>query len=241
MESEVLVNDTIDSDVVENSEISVSDDSEIGSTDTDNGENNILESVPDDNVVFDTENTDSGVVEQSPVVDLSGLVDKSLGGVPVVLVNDVSAVSPYAIGTDNAYQLPEYYVNYFSGVLANMPDTDYVAYATRTYVSNYQYEEHYYLIYDVKVENDSFVSGSYPYIDIYRNSSGGYSLIESYDSLYYVPAFSYGSFGHLSDLRKGDSYGLSLSFLFAFAFLFLYFVVSHIFSNVLAYRKGSRG
>lgn len=166
------------------------------------------------------------------------LIDEELGGVPVVLVNDV--VDTYAIGTDNSVQLPDYYVNYFSGVLSNIGHTDYVAFATRTYESNYAYNEHYILVYDIDVSDGSYAQGSYPYIDIYRSSSNVYTITEGTDTLVSIPDFAYGSFGHLSDLRE-DSYNVSLSILFAVITAFLFNVCTGIFDCVRGFNTHKGG
>ena len=56
--------------------------------------------------------------------------------------------------TVDAYQVSEYYQNYFKGVLQNMPYTEYLCYAERLYQgSGYSYITHYYLLYDLQIEN----------------------------------------------------------------------------------------
>lgn len=169
------------------------------------------------------------------------LYDEELGGVPVVLVDDTSAVAAYASNSGTSYQLPSYYCEYFSGVLANIGDTDYVAFCTREYpYGNNYWVEHYRLVYDVAVDSDSLVGGSYPCLDIYRYSdSAAYTVDEGAYTLTDVPYFAYGSFGHLSDLRKGVSPNEGSALLFFAGFAVVFGVVSHFFGTVFKYCRRS--
>ena len=169
------------------------------------------------------------------------LYDEELGGVPVVLVDDTSTVAAYASNSGSSYQLPTYYCQYFSGVLANIGNTDYVAFCTREYPYNNNYwVEHYRLVYDVAVDSDSLVGGSYPCIDIYRYSdSAAYTVDEGAYTLTDVPFFAYGSFGHLSDLREGVSPNEGSALLFFAGFAVVFGVVSHFFCTVFKYCRRS--
>lgn len=169
------------------------------------------------------------------------LYDEELGGVPVVLVDDTSAVAAYASNSGTSYQLPTYYRDYFSGVLANFGDVDYVAFCTREYPYNNSYwVEHYRLVYDVSVSADTLVGGSYPCIDIYRYSdSSAYTVDESTYDLTDIPYFAYGSFGHLSDLREGVSPNEGSALLFFAGFAVVFGVVSHFFGTVFKYCRRS--
>lgn len=169
------------------------------------------------------------------------LYDEELGGVPVVLVDDTSAVAAYVSNSGASYQLPAYYCDYFSGVLANIGNTDYVAFCTREYPYNNNYwVEHYRLVYDVTVDSDSLVGGSYPCIDIYRYSdSAAYTVDEGAYTLTDVPYFAYGSFGHLSDLREGVSPNEGSALLFFAGFAVVFGVVSHFFGTVFKYCRRS--
>lgn len=77
----------------------------------------------------------------------------------------------------DAYQVSEYYQNYFKGVLQNMPYTEYLCYAERIYsgTGSYSYITHYYLLYDLVIEDGQVVAGSYPCLDVY-----------SQDNVYYL-------------------------------------------------------
>ena len=105
--------------------------------------NELYDKIQVQNNVEDEEN---GVQAVEPLfssidVDLQSLVDDDLGGVPVV---DVTAVSEYAGSGGVSFQLPTYYVDYFSGVLANMGDTEYICFCSREYPYNNDYwVEHY--------------------------------------------------------------------------------------------------
>lgn len=232
---------------VSDSELGVSD-SELGSdvveSDTDfvggGSGSDVIEGVEDtETSLFDSER---GGVPVYIVDDTEeSLYDEELGGVPVVLVDDTSAVAAYASNSGTSYQLPTYYRDYFSGVLANIGDTDYVAFCTREYPYNNSYwVEHYRLVYDVAVDSDSLVGGSYPCIDIYRYSdSSAYTVDESTYALTDIPYFAYGSFGHLSDLREGVSPNEGSALLFFAGFAVVFGVVSHFFGTVFKYCRRS--
>lgn len=139
----------------------------------------------------------------APAIDLSSLIDDELGGVPVVVVSDTAV----AVGNNSGYQLPEYYVNYFKGVVKNLGNTEYLAFCTREYpYGNEYWVEHYRLIYDINVQDDMALQGEYPCIDIYRySSSSNYELEQGTYSLTSVPSFAYGSFGAYSSLSDSVS------------------------------------
>lgn len=169
-------------------------------------------------------------------VDLQSLIDDDLGGVPVV---DVTAVSEYAGTGGTSYQLPAYYVDYFSGVLSNLGNTEYVCFCSREYPYNNDYwVEHYRLVYNIVVDDDSAVSGDYPCIDIYRySSSSNYNVDVTQYNLSVVPAFSYGSFGTLSDLRKGVTHDETMALLFFLGFFAVYSVCRGFFDTVKHLRR----
>lgn len=75
--------------------------------------------------------------------------------------------------TVDAYQVSEYYQNYFKGVLQNMPYTEYLCYAERIQngSNSYSYITHYYLLYDLQIEDGQVVSGSYPCLDVYAQDN----------------------------------------------------------------------
>lgn len=233
-------------------------DTEIGVSDTESGSDvveldtdildsgsgsDVLEGVDDtETSLFDSERGGVPVYIVDDTEEEEKLYDDELGGVPVVVVDDTSNVSAYASNSGTSYQLPTYYCQYFSGVLANIGDTDYVAFCTREYpYGNNYWVEHYRLVYDVAVDSDSFVGGSYPCIDIYRYSdSSAYTVDEGAYTLTDVPFFAYGSFGHLSDLREGVSHNEGSALLFFAGFAVVFGIVSHFFGTVFRYCHHSR-
>lgn len=169
-------------------------------------------------------------------LNVESLIDEELGGVPVV---DITAVSEYAGVGGTSYQLPSYYVDYFSGVLDNIGDTDYLAFCTREYPYNNDYwVEHYRLVYELDIDGDSVVSGTYPCLDIYRySSSSNYNVDSTTYTLSSVPAFSYGSFGLYSDLRKGVTHDETWAVLFFLGFFTVYSICRSIFDTVQRLRR----
>lgn len=149
-----------------------------------------------------------------------------------------------ATGSGSGYQLPEYYVNYFQGYLANMPETEYLAFSERVYDGNnsYSYIDNYYLIYDLETQNDTVLNGTYPCLHIYRNSSNSsyYNVVETTYTLTSYPSFAYGSVSGTSDLRKGVTHFETYALLFCLAFLMLYIVFRDIFRNVPMFERKSR-
>lgn len=128
---------------------------------------------------------------------VSQAVDSNLGDINTSLdaLNDKMDVLTYALAPSiNAMQLPEYYVNYFRGVLQNMGHTEYLAYSTSVYSSEYRQNiTHYYLFYDLSVTAGSVDPGSYPVIDVwYYNSIYHVDQINKAFSGY--PTIGYASF-----------------------------------------------
>ena len=100
--------------------------------------------------------------------------------------------------TVSAYQVSEYYREYFKGILLNMPHTDYLCYADRVYTGN-QFITHYYLMYDLKFENGTVVPGYYPCFDVYSDS--GIYYVDEIDKRFDgFPTFGYASFSPYSAL-----------------------------------------
>ena len=174
--------------------------------------------------------------------DAVGHFNEELGAYPVYIVDsteetealsedDLMLASTY---TDYYSYLPTQMYDYISGILANMKDTDYVAFSYRHYNSDSynSYIDYYRLVYDVRVENDALVSGTYPCIEISKDSnySSSYVQVETTYELTSAPVFSYGSFGHLSDLRKGVSHNETYAFLFFAGFCVCSYALHGLFS-----------
>lgn len=205
---------------------------ETGTVDTEHSENSLeshvdtsSDSVDSDDFnlenLYDTETGGIPVyIVQSDDTE-EKLMDDELGGVPVVLTNDLSPVASYASNDGVSYQLPAYYIDYYRGVLSNLGDTDYICFCSREYPYNNDYwVEHYRLVYDLDIDSNSVVQGSYPCIDIYRySSSASYNVDYTTYNLTSVPSFSYGSFGKYSDLREGVTPNESMAFLFFLGFI----------------------
>lgn len=186
------------------------------------------------------ENEDAQAGEEQ--TETSVYFNEDLGAYPVYLVDDGSDdVMALANYSDYYTYLPTQLESYFSGVLDNIGDTDYIAFAYRHYYNDYNnnYIDYYRLVYDVNVENDSLVSGNYPCITVSKESSynSGYSQTEETYNLTSVPSFAYGSFGHISDLREGVSHNETWTILFFLGFFTVYVVLRGIFDFILKHYK----
>ena len=158
----------------------------------------------------------------------------------VYLISETD-IEQTAVGSGSGYQLPEYYVNFFSGLLANMPDTEYVAFCERIYDgnSNYNYTDHYYLVHGLTVENNAVVQGNYPAYHIVRSSSNSsyYTLTETTYYLSSYPSLSYGSVVGTSDLRKGVTHYESLALLLTLSVISLFIIIRGIFGSIRKFRR----
>lgn len=168
--------------------------------------------------------------------------NEDLGAYPVYLVDDGSDdVMALANYSDYYTYLPTQFESYFSGVLDNIGDTEYVAFAYRHYLNDYNnnYIDYYRLIYDLDIQNGQLVSGNYPCITVARDNNyyNGYSQTEETYNLTSVPNFAYGSFGHVSDLRKGVSHNETWAVLFFLGFFTTYIVLRSIFDFILKHYK----
>lgn len=103
--------------------------------------------------------------------------------------------------TVNSYQVSDYYREYFKGVLQNMPYTEYLCYAKRisTTSSSYNYITHYYLFYDLKIEDGHVVAGSYPCIDVYAQDNV-YYMTQTTKAFEGYPTIGFASFAPYSAL-----------------------------------------
>ena len=100
----------------------------------------------------------------------------------------------------DAYQVSDYYQNYFRGVLQNMPYTEYLCYAERyQYSSGYNYVTHYYLMYDLVIENGQVVPGDYPCLDVYAQDNV-YYLDQTIKTFEGYPTMGFASFAPYSAL-----------------------------------------
>lgn len=225
MNEDILVDDVVFSETG-------MDDTESGLSDTESGEN-AVESGAD---IGDSGDAGS-LSEPSESVTVFPDIhfNEELGGYPVVLVEDMTQPVPYASYSDYYMPLPTQWLDYFSGIMAQKNDSDYVAFCFRDYVSSSygDYTDHYKLYYDVAVDNGSLVAGEYPCIDVYRVSGNEYVCNETVASISSVPFPAYGSFGSLSDLRKGVSHNEMWAVLFAIGFAVVYSVCHDVFDYVM--------
>lgn len=165
--------------------------------------------------------------------------NEDLGAYPVYIVDDGAddEIATYATYSDYYTYLPTQIESYFSGVLDNIGDTDYVAFAYRHYYNDYNnsYVDYYRLVYNLDIQNDGLVSGNYPCITVSKDSTynSGYNQTEETYNLTSVPSFAYGSFGHISDLREGVSHNETWTILFFLGFFTVYCVLRGIFDFIL--------
>ena len=173
-----------------------------------------------------------------------GLVyDEELGGYPVVIVNDVSEdneIALYALPDGSSgYQVSDYWLNYFRGVLYKHLTDDYLIFATRETSGNgYNYITHYWM-YVGDLENggdvtvyDCYSENSISYVDISTESMSAID-VDSYDTLVYS------NLGNVSDIRNGGGVDVSLALLFFLGFFAVYAVCRGIFDYIVQriYRK----
>lgn len=160
----------------------------------------LLTSVPsapvpeqDDVVVQDVSSGDAAVLDYNSVSVLADLLTSIDDNLELMAIDT----------TVNAYQVSDYYKEYFRGVLQNMPYTDYIVYADRVYTdigTGYNnYITHYYLMYDLKIVNGQVAAGSYPCIDVYSQNSI-YYLSEYEKQFEGYPTMGFASFSPYSAL-----------------------------------------
>lgn len=203
---------------------------------SDSGGSDGVEDVTNAIVETSEENEDAQAGEEQP--ETSVYFNEELGAYPVYLVDDGSDdVMALANYSDYYTYLPTQLESYFSGVLDNIGDTDYIAFAYRHYYNDYNnnYIDYYRLVYNLDIQNDGLVSGNYPCITVSKESSynSGYIQTEETYNLTSVPSFAYGSFGHVSDLRKGVSHNETWAILFFLGFFTVYVVLRGIFDFIL--------
>lgn len=207
---------------------------------SDSGVSDDVENVTNANLETPEENEGAQVGEEQS--ETSVYFNEDLGAYPVYLVDDGSDdVMALANYSDYYTYLPTQLESYFSGVLDNIGDTDYVAFAYRHYLNDYNnnYIDYYRLIYDLDIQNGQLVSGNYPCVTVTKDNNyyNGYSQTDETYNLTSVPNFAYGSFGHVSDLRKGVSHNETWAVLFFLGFFTTYIVLRSIFDFILKHYK----
>lgn len=207
---------------------------------SDSGVSDDVENVTNANLETPEENEGAQVGEEQS--ETSVYFNEDLGAYPVYLVDDGSDdVMALANYSDYYTYLPTQLESYFSGVLDNIGDTDYVAFAYRHYLNDYNnnYIDYYRLIYDLDIQNGQLVSGNYPCVTVTKDNNyyNGYSQTDETYNLTNVPNFAYGSFGHISDLREGVSHNETWTILFFLGFFTVYVVLRGIFDFILKHYK----
>ena len=160
-------------------------------------ENEVLEeeTVIEESVSATEESTPEEIVQ-------SGSDDQNL----VAMLNDISEDVDLLVAASiepsvDAYQVSDYYQNYFRGVLQNLPYTEYLCYAerTQTSTSSYSYVTHYYLMYDLVIEDGQIVAGSYPCLDVYAQDNVYYldQITKNFEG---YPTMGFASFAPYSAL-----------------------------------------
>lgn len=169
------------------------------------------EVVPETEVeVSETEMESTEVLPETVVIspDMTEM-NESLNSINEKLDTVVMALNP----TVDSTQVSEYYREYFKGVLQNLPYTDYLCYAERiqTGTGYSSYITHYYLMYDLVLEDGQVVAGTYPCLDVYSQDSV-YYLNETTKAFEGYPTMGFASFAPYSALidRSFDFRGLSV-------------------------------
>jgi len=209
---------------------------------SDSSDSNDVSDVTNEGEESSEESEDGLASEEQTETESSTYFNEDLGAYPVYIVDDGSDdVMALANYSDYYTYLPTQLESYFSGVLDNIGDTDYIAFAYRHYYNDYNnnYIDYYRLVYNLDIQNDGLVSGNYPCITVSKESSynSGYVQIEETYNLTSVPNFAYGSFGHVSDLRKGVSHNETWAVLFFLGFFTVYIVLRGIFDFILKHYK----
>lgn len=209
------------------------------------------DSVYEESVLSDSEFSEDGLesdISDSASDGLSAVFpdlvyDEELGGYPVVIVNDVSdaEVSLFSLPDGVVgYQVSDYWLNYFRGVLQKHLLDDYLVFATReSTVSGYNNYITHYWMYVGDLENggditvyDCYAESSVYYVDVSVENMGAID-VDSYGTLVYS------NLGHASDIREGDGYVPTLAMLFFLGFFTVYAVCHGFFDFIVKriYRK----
>lgn len=130
-----------------------------------------------ENIGVDIENVDGTEnVDDTELIDVPGAMSSDLSELSDTLDSIDEKLDTVVLALDStvdSYQVSDYYQNYFRGVLQNMPYTEYLCYAQRIQSGStgYSYVTHYYLMYDLELEDGQVVAGTYPCIDVYTQDN----------------------------------------------------------------------
>lgn len=131
------------------------------------------------------------------------------------------------------YQVQDYILNYFKGILRTLGDVDYCLFSTRQ-GTGYNYQQYYYL-YVSKDSSDGVIqSGVYTRYQLIYSDGIYYSSVGD-DYLSSIPSgvMVYSNQKGYSDIREGGSYGQIMAVLFFLAFFAIYAVCHDLFDYVI--------
>lgn len=151
-------------------------------------------------------------------------------------------VSSLSVSGNAGYQVSDYYKNYFSGVLSDAPETNYVMFCTREN-DVYNSSARYYLVFGDSLEltDGQFVGADLTVYECYQQDSQYFQNVTT-ESLS-LPAGSYmyySNLGSYSDIRGGGTNVQWLTLLLLLAVLFGYIVLRDILGNVVFRRTCNR-
>lgn len=143
-------------------------------------------------------------VDDTELIDVPDIVSPDLSELSDTLDSIDEKLDTVVLALDStvdSYQVSDYYQNYFRGVLQNMPYTEYLCYAQRIQSGSgsYSYVTHYYLMYDLKLEDGQVVAGTYPCIDVYTQDNV-YVAQETTKTFSGYPTLGFASFAPYSAL-----------------------------------------
>lgn len=175
---------------------------------------------------------------------LSGSVGED-GILRVVVVEDMSTDTALLAADTSAmgYQVSDYWLNYFRGILQKLGDVDYCIFSTREYTGN-SYVQHYYMYTSQDMGDAALLPGRYTCYDAYAVNSVYYvNVSEQYLGNVETGKLVYSNVGNYSDIRQGVSHVDSWTLLFFLGFFAVYAVAHDIFDYVMnhVYRKAGRG
>ena len=174
---------------------------------------------------------------------LSGVYGED-GLVKVVIVDDESEATALlsADTSSMGYQVSDYWLDYFRGVLQKLGNVDYCIFSTRERISGsgYDYVQHYYMYTAEDMGENKIESGTYTCYDAYSQNGIYYvDVSEEYLGNVETGKLLYSNIGNYSDIREGVSHYDSWALLFFLGFFAVYTVCHDIFDYIMGhvYRK----
>lgn len=194
-----------------------------------NSKNNLVVATNSGNSLPDTAAPTEPVDENITDVPSDPVDETESADSEEVIENDISS---YEIEPADHYTtFPTHVIEYFDGVLQNIGHTEYYAYCYYDFNDINGYDVHNYLVYDLVLDGNVIVPGTYPVIDLMQiHGLNGYTVLETQTSFVMVPDVAYGSFGHLSDLRSGFGHTETYALLFFLGFAVVYAALMNFFS-----------